>query len=176
MHSMLPTTPYHSPSSNPPPPPRHEPLNDLPVHPLTKIQLFDPVPESRHYTRADAGQAFSPALLPADARIPHPQQIVEEEDRLEGLTREERVARKERREELEVQGRRARVQRAKERETREVLVLPAGGKNRWEWRVRDVRVEAVGRDGRDPGGVGVRYGVPHEDRKKGQVKLPTRIL
>jgi hypothetical protein len=36
-------------------------------------------------------------------------------------------------------------------------------------------VDAVGRDGRDHKGVGWRYGVPHQDRKKGVVKIPTKV-
>ena len=80
------------------------------------------------------------------------------------------------REAKEVKEREARVKFKAEREAEALRVLPAEGRNRWEWRVRDVSVEAVGKDGRGVEGVGRRYGVPHEDRKKGQVKLPTRIL
>ena len=41
---------------------------------------------------------------------------------------------------------------------------------------RDVKVdERVGPDGRGSMGVGARYGMPHEDRKKGQIKIPTRV-
>ena len=47
--------------------------------------------------------------------------------------------------------------------------------SRWEFRFRDIRVEDVGRTGRDKRGVGARYGFPHEDRKRGQVKIPTKV-
>ena len=46
---------------------------------------------------------------------------------------------------------------------------------RWEFRFRDVSVEDAGRDGRGRNGVGARYGMPHEDRKKGIVKIPRRV-
>lgn len=46
---------------------------------------------------------------------------------------------------------------------------------RWEFRFRDISAENVGPDGRDRRGVGARYGIPHEDRKKGQIKIPTRV-
>ena len=38
-------------------------------------------------------------------------------------------------------------------------------RGRWRWRVTEA----------ETGKVGFRYGVPHEDRKKGQVKIPTRV-
>lgn len=53
---------------------------------------------------------------------------------------------------------------------------------RWDFRVRDFALErSLGRDGgrswgRDSAGaVGARYGVPRDDRKKGKVKIPTRL-
>ena len=60
--------------------------------------------------------------------------------------------------------------RWREREARVVKkVVPEKG--RWEFRFRDVKVE----DGRGRGGVGARYGIPAQDRKRGQVKIPTRV-
>lgn len=70
----------------------HEPINDLPVHASTRQQLFHPVAESAHFTRADAAHVFSRHLLPADARIPHPELIALERDRLSGVDRKERDA------------------------------------------------------------------------------------
>ena len=74
----------------------------------------------------------------------------------------------------EGRAREEREQRLREREAREVKkVVPVNG--RWEFRFRDVQVEDVGNDGRARRGVGARYGFPHEDRKRGQVKIPTRV-
>lgn len=46
---------------------------------------------------------------------------------------------------------------------------------RWEFRFKDISVDSVGRDGRDRRGVGARYGIPPQDRKKGMIKIPTRV-
>ncbi|KAI9850660.1 MAG: hypothetical protein M1838_005305 [Thelocarpon superellum] len=174
--SMLPRTPYQARYPVP-----HEPINDLPTHPATGTQIFWPTSESRVFTRTDAGRVFDPTLplLPADERIPHPELIELERERAEGVPRDERIARARKRGEAEARDKLRRDERRKAREEREMLrVLPAeqGGKGgRWEWRVRRVNVEDVGADGRDPNGTGWRYGVPHEDRKRGQVKIPTSV-
>lgn len=52
----------------------------------------------------------------------------------------------------------ARSARRRERE----VVLESG---RWRWKIQEA----------ETGKVGYRYGVPHEDRKKGQVKIPTKV-
>lgn len=57
--SMLPQTPFDP--RNPHLVQPHEPINDLPVHPLTHPQVFYPTSESRHFTRTDAGRVFSGA-------------------------------------------------------------------------------------------------------------------
>lgn len=46
---------------------------------------------------------------------------------------------------------------------------------RWLFRFEEIKAESVGKDGRARGGIGARYGVPPQDRKKGQVKIPTRV-
>ena len=61
------------------------------------------------------------------------------------------------------------------RAEKESLLVQKRETPRWEFRFRDVSVESVGKDGRDRRGVGARYGMPHEDRKKGQIKIPTRV-
>lgn len=65
--------------------------------------------------------------------------------------------------------------RAEEEERTVKRVVPGGETGRWEFRFRDVSVEDAGRDGRGRRGVGARYGMPHEDRKKGIVKIPRRV-
>lgn len=80
------------------------------------------------------------------------------------------------REEREVERKRLKLKlRVDEEERRVKRVVPGGDAGRWEFRFRDVSVEDVGRDGRGRRGVGARYGMPHEDRKKGVVKIPRRV-
>lgn len=58
----------------------HEPINDLPAHPSTGAQIFYPVPESRSFTRVDAGRVFSgaPAMTNEEAaKISHPSDLAE---------------------------------------------------------------------------------------------------
>ena len=57
----------------------------------------------------------------------------------------------------------------------EEMVVKRRDTPRWEFRFREISVEDVGKDGRARKGVGARYGMAHEDRKKGQVKIPTRV-
>ena len=166
---MLPQTQFNPDTST-----SHESINDLPVHRDTLSQIFLPVSESRQFTRVDAGKAFSRDLKPADERIPHPELIELEKERLAGVPREERIMRQRERMRIELQQKEERAQAKREREERDVTkVVPPQG--RWEFRFRDISVESVGRTGRDKRGVGARYGIPHEDRKKGQIKIPTRV-
>lgn len=166
---MLPKTPFN-PSSD-----RitaHESINDLPVHPATRQQLFYSASESRQFTREDAAKAFSPTLLPADKRIPHPELIMLEKWNLENVSRETRVSRlhawdKEERAKKEEQER-----KQKDWEERTQRVVSG---RRWDFKFQDVSAEIVGKDGRSPKGVGYRYGMPHTDRKRGQVKIPTSV-
>lgn len=64
------------------------------------------------------------------------------------------------------------IEEARLAEIRAQKVVP---KRRWDFVFRDVSVDAAGRDGRDHRGTGWRYGVPHQDRKKGVVKIPTKV-
>ena len=61
------------------------------------------------------------------------------------------------------------------RKQREKLAVKKTQTPRWEFRFREMQAESAGRDGRAVGGVGARYGMPHEDRKKGQIKIPTTV-
>lgn len=72
----------------------------------------------------------------------------------------------------EMQGRKEREeerQRVKEEKTKTVQGA------RWEFRFEECSVDEVGVDGRARRGVGWRYGLPHYDRKRGQVKIPTSV-
>lgn len=116
-------------------------------------------------------------LQPADARIPHPYLVAHERDRIakpfesrenwnkltERLQKEEDVAAKRK----EVNARR--------REESTDTVVPED--SRFEFRIQDVVVskETTGADGRGAKAPGRRYGVPSYERKKGEVKIPTRV-
>ena len=69
----------------------------------------------------------------------------------------------------------AEKRRAEDKKQEEIRAQKVVPKRRWDFVFKDVSVEAVGRDGRGHKGVGWRYGFPHEDRKKGQVKIPTKV-
>lgn len=171
---MVPTTPYIDPSvpenkgKRPVP---HEPINDLIVHPATRQQLFVPVAESRQFTRVDAGKAFDNNLLPADDRIPHPELVLAERELNAGLSFQERKKLAEQR--LQAEQEKKRAEEAQKQA--KLAALKTVPKRRWDFVIEDVSVEKAGKDGRGPSGVGWRYGFPHEDRKKGQVKIPTRV-
>ncbi|KAJ4356743.1 uncharacterized protein N0V89_004779 [Didymosphaeria variabile] len=172
---MVPTTPYIDtslPKNAGKRPVVHEPINDLIVHPATRQQLFVPVAESRHFTREDAGKAFDNNLLPADERIPHPELVKVVRDEIAGYSNEERraLAQERYREAAEKKKAAEDAKRKEELETRRTVP-----QRRWDFVFQDVSVEDAGRDGRSHKGVGWRYGLPHEDRKKGQVKIPTKV-
>lgn len=134
-------------------------------------------PETRRIEKVGKGADEQEVLLPADARIPHPQLIELERDFLTNPheTRErwekyhERVRKSD---EIEQQRKEAAKKRAEARTTR---VIPEN--SRFEFRFKDVVVskETTGADGRGHAAPGRRYGVPTYDRKKGQVKIPTKV-
>ncbi|KAG8525719.1 uncharacterized protein KY384_000479 [Bacidia gigantensis] len=165
--SMLPKTPYIASK-----PLRHEPINDLPVHQATTPQIFHPTSESRHFTRTDAGKAFKYTLLPADKRIPHPKLVEAQIWHNEGLQKEEVAARQKQNKEVEEN---FRLEKERARKAREESTTTTAETARSVYRFKEVSVEQVGQDGRGRGGVGARYGMPHQDRKKGQIKIPVRV-
>ncbi|KAK0618639.1 hypothetical protein DIS24_g11669 [Lasiodiplodia hormozganensis] len=151
--------------------PEHESIADLPVHPATRQQLFWPTSESRRFTRTDAAAAFAPGLLPADKRIPHPDLVAAERDEFAGLAWDERIQRQHVRNARHAQEKLKREAKAREVAARTTRV-PG---RRWDFKIQDFSIEQVGRDGKNPGGVGWRYGAPHEDRKRGQIKIPKKV-
>ena len=150
----------------------HESINDLPVHPWTRQQIFYPTSESRHFTRVDAAKVFSPNLLPADDRIPHPEMIQLERESEQQIPREERLAAIRARDEQARRDRESKEEKQKKWEAKNKRKV-AG--QRWDFNFTNVSVEAVGKDGRGRGGVGWRYGNPHNDRKRGIIKIPTSV-
>lgn len=169
---MLPQTPFIGGHYQP----VHESINDVPVHYATLKQIFYPVAESRQFTRRDAGRVFSHGLLPAEDRIPHPQLVQFERLRLDGvpLNEAEKVMREKISKEEKI--REAQKEKIKKEQERMVKkVHPRGDKGRYEFRFRLINVEQAGRTGRGRQGVGARYGLPAQDRKRGQIKIPTKV-
>ena len=198
IHSMIPTTTYEEGKEV-----NHEGINDLPVHPLTEPQLFYPTSESRAFNRTDAGRVFSaaprlpdsqdigqggsplhepwqdttvevigkrgheqPVLKPADARIPHPHLIKHEQEKRDpamGYDSEFIQERYTQRLQDDQQSRQlAKAARAAKDESKKTRV----DRGKWQFVVTDVQAEK---------GVGQRYGVPSQDRKRGAVKIPRRV-
>jgi hypothetical protein len=168
---MLPQTPYPYDTKN-----RthqaHESINDLPVHAATKQQIFHPTSESREFTRTDAAKVFDETLLPADQRVPHPELAELEKDRLAGMPYAERIANAKQCEEEAMRKKSVAEQRRKEKEEKALKVINGA---RWDFKFREITVEDAGADGRGRHGTGWRYGVPLMDRRKGEVKIPTKV-
>lgn len=164
---MLPVTPY---IDNDPVP--HESINDLPVHRATEIQIFHPVSESRHFTRRDAGKVFDRELMPAEDRVPHTELVQLEKWRKEGKQGDERVQLQREKDAKDLQSKEVLEMKKREREARTIRKVET---ERSEFRFQDIRVESAGSTGRSKMGIGARYGMPHEDRKKGQIKIPRRV-
>ena len=152
----------------------HESINDLNVHRATKEQIFFPASESRQFTRVDAGNVFEKGLLPADERIPHPEAIEFYRDRRTQEKREQSVKGLREFYSQEVQQRELEKTRRQERKAKNTITVEG---DRAVFQITNVTVDehTVGMNGRGVKGIGVRYGFPHEDRKKGTVKIPTRV-
>ncbi|CAG7936065.1 unnamed protein product [Penicillium salamii] len=214
IHEMVPTTPLAEAGERQT---YHEPINDLPAHPLTGAQIFYPVSESRPFNRVEAGRVFSSApalehqeaadishpsdlaekvienpkiigwvgkgknareiLQPADVRIPHPHMVALERDRIAHPNERRAVAERQtqrlERQDAAEQQRRDRAQARREKK----LQTFTPEKSRFEYRIRETTYteQTTGSDGRAPWAAGRRYGVPHRDRTRGEVKIPTRV-
>ncbi|KAL5332661.1 eukaryotic mitochondrial regulator protein-domain-containing protein [Aspergillus crustosus] len=116
-------------------------------------------------------------LQPADVRIPHPQLVAFERDKAAkpNETAETRKAYNERLEKEEAAEAERRRSATERRERNLSRVQP--DTSRFEFRIKDVVVskETAGADGRGARAPGRRYGVPSYERKKGEVKIPTRV-
>ncbi|KAL9601599.1 MAG: hypothetical protein Q9219_002433 [cf. Caloplaca sp. 3 TL-2023] len=170
VNSMLPKTP--APSNKKARPTPHESINDLPVHSATTTQLFQPVPESMHFNRASAAKVFDRDLLPAEDRIPHPELV--ELAKLEQEKRGREDLLEARQAELEKEEHATIIMQKQQKAAQEASATKAEN-SRWQFRFENIKVESVGKDGRAKDGVGARYGFPPQDRKKGQIKIPTRV-
>lgn len=169
--AMLPQTTYPYKNDNNRAQP-HESINDLPVHVATMQQIFHPTSESREFARTDAARAFDDTLLPADQRVPHPELAELEKDRLAGIPYDERVANAAKRNDKSEEKKLAAEKRRGEWEERAMKVVSG---SRWDFKFREISVDDAGVDGRGYNGTGWRYGAPLMDRRKGEVKIPTRV-
>jgi hypothetical protein len=164
---MLPQTHF-----DPQRPQPHEAINEIHVHSYTMQQLFLPTSESREFTREAAAKAFGEHILPADKRVAVPELVQLERDLNSGksvkqaeatftasvLASEMKLAQKKQKEAALEEQRTTRVDT-----------------DRFEFRFKDMNVNHVGPKGRSRTGTGWRYGLPHQDRKTGQVKIPTKV-
>ena len=160
MMDMLPKTEYDSASTQNP---YHESINDLPVHQATLPQIFHPAPEAMDFTRRDAGKVFHRGLLPAEDRIPHPDLVETAREEIQGMPARERTRAKHERWEAEQQRVKERQEAAKKKRAEHETVVKG---KRWDFKFERVHADKA---------IGWRYGMPLEDRKKGQVKIPTRV-
>lgn len=138
----------------------HDNIQELQSHPLSHRQIFLPVSEGRVFSRVDAGKEFG--LPPTEEAVSHPDLVKLSRELKEGLDQTERVARQRERDRLEQAQRAEEALKAAEKAANSGIVIEQG---RYAWRLTDAKTGIVGH----------RYGVPHEDRKKGQVKIPTRV-
>lgn len=169
--NMLPQTPYPNLSWSGQQIP-HESINDLPVHAATQQQIFYPTSESRQFTRKDAARVFADDLLPADQRVPHPELAADERLRLEGVGAKDIAALAEARSKAAYEKKVAAEERNRVREAAATKVVPGV---RWDFKFREINVDDAGADGRGRRGTGWRYGVPLYDRRRGEVKIPTKV-
>jgi hypothetical protein len=134
-------------------------------------------PRQRRVERVGNGDDEYEVLRPADERIPHPHLIAFEKDRMTHPNeRREVMQRYNERLEKEEEAEKERKRLAKEKEEQSLTRIVSED-SRFEFRFRDVVVsrETVGPKGRGMKAPGRRYGVPSSERKKGQVKIPTRV-
>ncbi|KAK7742686.1 hypothetical protein SLS63_000251 [Diaporthe eres] len=149
-----------------------EPINEIHVHGYTMQQLFVPTSESRHFTREDAAKAFHHTMLSPDERVPH-RELVEMERRVkDGMKEKESWTQFKREAKKSEDDRDLKVLTMAEKEKKNTTTVTTG---RFDFRIKSISADDVGKDGRARGGVGWRYGIPFEDRKKNQVKIPTKI-
>ncbi|KAK6856996.1 hypothetical protein PG995_007183 [Apiospora arundinis] len=165
---MLPTKSFREGVQNQP----LEPINELHIHTATQKQLFWPTAESRQFTREDAAKAFHAKMLSADKRVPHPELIQMEKDLLQGMSPDQARARF-------VSAAEQSERKAAEKQMKKAMAEEQATKKfntpRFEFRFKEVDSELVGKNGRAPNVVGWKYGMPHYDRKKGLVKIPTSV-
>ncbi|KAK5656547.1 hypothetical protein OQA88_4526 [Cercophora sp. LCS_1] len=149
-----------------------ESINDIHVHSKTQKQIFVPMAESAHFTREDAAKAFGEKILPPEKKLRVPEMLTFEKNVAEGMSRQraqDLFLAETRRNERAVAD--AEKRRRKQEEENKTIVE----KGRFEFRFEGFNVDSVGKSGRNRNAVGWRYGVPLDDRKKGKLKIPTKV-
>jgi len=164
---MLPQTGYTDGNKNP-----HESIGDIHGHSAAMRQLFLPTSESRRFTRDDAAKAFHEHLLPADERTPHPELITLERELIQCNNQGQSFARFQA---ATKASERAIADAAQHEKQKLAAKIQKVKTERFEFRFENVSVHSAGKDGKSIRGVGWRYGVPHFDRKRGQIKIPTQV-
>ncbi|KAI0384563.1 eukaryotic mitochondrial regulator protein-domain-containing protein [Hypomontagnella monticulosa] len=164
--SMLPTHSFRTNQRNEP----FEPINELHIHPFTQKQIFWPTSESRHFTRADAAKAFHPTMLSADERVPHPELIQMEREVLQGRPLWDAS---ERFKQAVMESERKAAEKELAKAALDEKLTTRIQTNRFEFRFKQINSEGVGPKGKARHAVGWKYGVPHYDRTRGQIKIPT---
>ena len=199
---MVPTTPYHAGQAPIPHEPINDlPVHKLTTpqvfYPTSESRAFNRTDAGRVFSAAprlpdsqDIAQGGTPVepyrdiktekvgrgeneidvLKPAEARIPHPHMVAYAKDRMDPkLSKDQDLIKKRYNDRLledanqRIESRDRKFAAAERQRTRIDT-------NRWEFIVTDV---SNSHSNNRP--AGVRYGVPHEDRKKGQVKIPTKV-
>ncbi|KAL1894379.1 hypothetical protein Sste5346_005879 [Sporothrix stenoceras] len=145
-----------------------ENINEIHNHAYTKQQLFVPVPESRQFNREDAAKAFNGRMLSPDKRMPIPELIEVEKNVASGRLPFDESVRQLQAKAMEEQV--AMYLKAQAEADAEEKRTTRAYNDRFEFRIKDYNAEDVGKHGRSPNVVGWRYGVPFNDRKRGQVK------
>lgn len=138
----------------------HENIQDVPMHPATHRQAFEPVSESRHFDHEDAAQVFG--IPSIETAVPHPSLITLEREKNMGVGLNDRKANQRERDEGYAL---ARAEFEAKKKAKAEASLNVVDKGRYQWRFEEAKT----------GKIGFRYGVPHQDRKKGQVKIPRRV-
>ncbi|KAK0633760.1 eukaryotic mitochondrial regulator protein-domain-containing protein [Immersiella caudata] len=164
--SMVPT---HDCAPDSPP---FEAINEMHVHSYTQQQIFLPTSESRHFTRADAAKAFGEKILPPEKKMWVPELLQLEKDIASGVGIQEarsRFLQATAKSELEMAEKHAKKDAIANEENVRVNT------DRFQFRFEGISVDSSGKTGRHIRGVGWRYGVPHNDRKPGAVKIPTKV-
>ncbi|KAL4943417.1 hypothetical protein BDV06DRAFT_189967 [Aspergillus oleicola] len=124
------------------------------------------------------GDKEQQVLQPADVRIPHPHLISFARDRRQRPSELKEVNDAQRTRLAEEDAvEKERKQAAEERrESNTSHVKPESSRFEFRFKNLEVSKETTGADGRGAQAPGRRYGTPSYERKKGQVKIPTRVV
>jgi hypothetical protein len=174
-------------------------------HPTSESRAFNRVDAGRVFSAAprlpdeqDVGQGGKPLKEPwqdrnvevigkkgyerqvlkaADARIPHPHLIAAEQDRKNPEMSNEQSLLRERYAQRLVDDEMERKEAQERHKAKEEARQQRIERGRWEFVVKDVQAtrQGIGLDGRGTQSPGFRYGVPSQERKRGQVKIPVRV-